>query len=313
MRDDRFTDRDDRFTDRDSRSSERFSDRDERSSRDSYRSFSARTGRDFDASRIRPADIGLWLNARGDNLLITDIASSGPIARLGFRENDYIYSVNGTRVTSERDFVRYLFDRDLRDREAEVVVYRNGRYQTLHVEPRVLIEQYTSIYDHHDPLEHFGLVLDDRYPDRIVVWRVLPGTPAYYAGLHRGDVITTFRGQRIAGPQEFVRVVQDVQPGEIELQVNRNRQMRDLSLEIPQSFTSQRTTTFRRSYDDLDNNQNNRLDRQDIRMERREDRRFDDTRVINPDVNIRTPGADVNVDTGRAGGGVLRNVLPGRR
>ena len=83
---------------------------------------------------LRAPDIGLWFNGSPrDSLVISDVSSRGPIARLGFREGDRIVSVNGHRVAREADFIDYLFGAD-RDR-VEVIVNRDGRDETIWVEP----------------------------------------------------------------------------------------------------------------------------------------------------------------------------------
>ena len=126
---------------------------------------------------MRGPDIGLWFN-RGnrDGLVISDVSSRGPIAKLGFRESDRIVSVNGRRVTREPEFIEYLMASDA-DR-VPVIVSRDGREETIYVQPSVLTEDYE--YADVNPLEQFGIVLDDRYNDRIVVWKIVPRSPAYY-------------------------------------------------------------------------------------------------------------------------------------
>jgi C-terminal processing protease CtpA/Prc len=78
--------------------------------------------------------------------------------------------------------------------------------------------QTTTAYD----LEHFGVVLDDQYDDRIVIVEVYPNTPAYAAGLRAGDVITTWHGQRISTPREFTRVIERAEPGTVNFEYSRN-------------------------------------------------------------------------------------------
>ena len=112
------------------------------------------------------------------------------MARFGFRDGDRIVSVSGHPVVSERQFIDFLLTDTVNP--VQVVVFRNGRNQAIVVDPTVLTQQN---FAEAEPLEEFGIVLDDRFNDRIVVWRVLPGTPAFYAGFHPGDVISTLRGQ----------------------------------------------------------------------------------------------------------------------
>lgn len=236
-----------RDTLRGSRESFRDSDRDLRadtrgtreSSRESFRS-STRGDLSFRAEDIRPADLGLWFGrSTADGLVISDIATSGALAstisQIGFREGDRILSVDGYRVASDTDFIRYLLADEVLYEEVPVVVWRGQRRVTLYAEPSVLVERMQTV--NYDPLEQFGVVLDDRYDDRVAIWKVLPRSPAFYAGLRAGDVITTFRGERITSPQAFTRIVERVEPGEVALEVNRNQRVRQIDVDWPQLRT----------------------------------------------------------------------------
>jgi PDZ domain len=203
-----------------------------RDNRDANRKSS--TAREHTAMRptdMRGPDIGLWFN-RGnrDGLVISDVSGHGPIAQLGFREGDRIVSVNGQRVSGEREFITYLLTGN-EDRVA-VVVTRDGREQTIYVEPAQLTDDYTTAQV--EPMEQFGVVLDDRYDDRIVIWRVIPRSPAYYAGIRDGDVISTFGDHPYKTRTEFETSIRDIKAGETNLQVRRGEKTRDLSVDVPE-------------------------------------------------------------------------------
>ncbi len=74
-----------------------------------------------------------------------------------------------------------------------MIVLRDGREDVVYLEPTVFYAD--ESYD--DDYTYFGVVLDDRYPDRLIVLRVYPDSPAFIAGLREGDEITTFHGQRL--------------------------------------------------------------------------------------------------------------------
>jgi C-terminal processing protease CtpA/Prc len=224
----------------------------------------------FRSSDVRAPDIGLWFDRNDRNgLVISDISSKGAISRLGFHEGDRIVSVNGYRVNRETDFLNYLFANDVRDQRVKVIVDRNGGEEVVWVEPTTLIEDYN--YVENDPLENFGVVLDDRYDDRIVVWKVIPQSPAYYAGLRAGDVFTTFHGRPVTTRQDFVRIIGDLREGEVPVQVRRGERVRDFAVDVPRfEARSERRTAMRPNYDTT-----RAAQRQDNRQERREDRRED--------------------------------------
>jgi membrane-associated protease RseP (regulator of RpoE activity) len=177
---------------------------------------------------LRGPDIGLWFaRPSRSGLIISDVATTGPIARFGFLEGDRILTVNGQPVASEADFMRFLSSAN----PVEVVVFRNGRNQTIAIDPAFFTQE--SFAPVVEPLEQYGLVLDDRFNDRVVVWRVLPGTPAFYAGFRPGDVITELGGQTFTTPAQFAQAVVALPAGEVGLQVRRGNRTRDLLIDAP--------------------------------------------------------------------------------
>lgn len=177
---------------------------------------------------LKPADIGLWFGGRGvtDGLVVADIAADGAIAKIGFQEGDRIVSVNDQKVTSEAEFMAFLRDEQFRDQRVKVVVFRGGRETVLYIVPAVLYRE-AVVYD---PLWRYGIVIDDRYPDRVVILRVYPRTPAYYAGLRAGDVILSIRGQRLTRIADFVSAFTSAD-GRVAIQVNRANRTRDLEID----------------------------------------------------------------------------------
>jgi len=252
---DRDDDSDSRGGDRDdwadqrqfSRDNQGESDRDfDRDERGSTRSSTA-TSSSSQAQINRAADIGLWFNNNTNNgLVISDVASSGPIARFGFREGDRILSVNGTRVNSEQQFLNYLISPQHVNQRAQVIVWRNNQQVPLWVEPWVLTQHYSSSVAQTDPLETYGVILDDRY-SYPVVWKVLPRSAAYYAGIRPSDVIVAWNRQYVYNPEDLTTLVQQGGSGQIPVQVSRNRQLRQLTLDASDAQTSR--TALRPDYD----------------------------------------------------------------
>jgi type II secretory pathway component PulC len=201
--------------------------------------------RSVDIENLRAADIGLWFNARGaaaDGLVIADIAGDGAIAKVGFREGDRIVSVNDQRVASEAEFLRFLRDDTLRDQRVKVIVFRGGREQIVYIQPALIYREAVAF----DPLWQYGLVIDERYNDRIVVMRVYPRTPAYYAGLRAGDVIVSLGGRRIGAVTELADAFR-APDGRVALQVSRGNRTRDV--EIDANANVEARTTLRPNVD----------------------------------------------------------------
>jgi hypothetical protein len=236
--------RDTRDAVRDARDAGRATGRDVREAARDARA-DARAAARVDIDNLRAADIGLWFNARGaaaDGLVISDIAADGAIAQVGFREGDRIISVNDQRVASEADFLRFLRAEDLRDQRVKVVVFRGGREQIVYIQPSLIYGEAVAF----DPLWQYGLVIDERYNDRIVVARVYPRTPAYYAGLRTGDVIVSLGGQRIANVAALADAFR-APDGRVALQVSRGNRTRDI--EIDSNANIEARTTLRPNVD----------------------------------------------------------------
>jgi hypothetical protein len=237
----RSSERDRSDADRSRRDSERSADRDrstrdydrdaDRSPRsDDRRSRDSSDRRDRNRGDMRGPDIGLWFGrSSGSGLVIADISSKGAIAKVGFHEGDRIVSVNGRRVASEREFIDILFHSNVN--RVTVIVIRDGREQTIYIEPAVLVREYEVVEV--DPLERFGIIVDDRYDDRIVVWRVIPRSPAYYAGFQPGDVVVTFGGRPYKTRIEFERGAREWKTGETNVEIRRGDRTRELSVDVP--------------------------------------------------------------------------------
>jgi predicted metalloprotease with PDZ domain len=155
-----------------------------------------------------------------------------------------------------------------------IIVLRDDREVPIEVRPITIIEELVVVEDDYNPLQTFGVVLDDTNERQIVVHRVIPSSPAFRAGIREGDVITTFRGQRVTSPRQFVQVLERVEPGEIPVVVTRDQRTQEFQVDVPRferRAVGQRRTTARPNIDRT--GVERREDRREIRTERREDRR----------------------------------------
>jgi len=199
---------------------------------------------------LRGPDVGLWFNpSTRDGLVIADVATTGPFARLGFVEGDRIVSVNGRRVLTEPDFMQFLVANNANP--VEVVVFRNGRNERIVVDPTILTQD--NFIPEVTPLQEFGIVLDDRFNDRVVIWQVLPQSPAFYAGFRTGDVVTTLSGQPFRTRSEFETAVVGLRSGQANVQVRRSGRARNLVIDVPQfTRTAQRSALGQRAGDRIE-------------------------------------------------------------
>lgn len=229
----------------------------------------------FRAEGTRSADFGLWFERdTSKGLVVADVATKGAIAKLGFREGDRIVTVNGQKITRESDFVTLLFAEQQRNDKIKVVVIRDGREEVIIVEPALFVEELS--YVEHDPLETFGIVVDDRYTDRIVVWRVVTRSPAYYAGIRQGDVIVSLGNSRLANVAALAAQLMKVDAGELQVQIGRGQNSRTVHVDVPKYVQrTERRTTLRPNFDNAQERRENRLDRREDRIDDRQDRRDD--------------------------------------
>ena len=173
-----------------------------------------------------------WL-IRGAQLID---GTGGPITGADVRiEGDRILEVNRVKVNRETDFIKLLFATKERDGRVEMLIVRKNKEMVLVVEPALLIEHYSVV--RRDPLEQLGLVIDDRYDDRVVVWKVVPRSPAFYGGIRPGDVITRFGDQRVVERKVFGELVEKVQPGTVVVEVDRAKRLRPIRIDVPREWT----------------------------------------------------------------------------
>ncbi len=193
----------------------------------------------------RAADLGLWFSGMANNgLTIADLADTSIFTNAGFRVSDQIVSINGQPIRTEAQFVQYLTDPTLGTQPVQILIVRNGQQHALTLSPAAITQGVVN----HDPLYRYGLVIDDTNPSHIVVQRVYPRTPAYYAGLRQGDVITTFGGQRVTSLQAFTQGLNQANVA-IPLQITRSGQTRDIQLDTFGTVDSSVRTALRPNID----------------------------------------------------------------
>lgn len=245
-RDARDTVRDARDTVRDARDAARDTVRDVRDTvRDTRVSGSARANLRW--QDMQAADLGLWFDRSAtDGLVIADVSTQGPIAKLGFQEGDRIVSVNGRAITRQADFMPFLYASTSAGGRVPIIVTRAGKQQTIYLEPQLFVTHANSYQS--DSLEQMGIVLDDRAQDKAIVWRVQPRSPAFYAGLRSGDVVISFNKQPVATSAELTQLAAKAEAGPIALEVQRGDRARQLEVDFQMPNTEVRSA-LRPDYD----------------------------------------------------------------
>ena len=163
-------------------------------------------------------DLGFSFDRITDRgLPIGKLSSDSVVSKAGFRQGDVILSVNGRRLGSADDFERYVYAGPRRDR-VKIIVWRDNQEEVIFLEPTVLYVEDEAVEDR----PYFGIDYDHQYNDRIVIIRVHPDSPAYAAGLRKGDVISTWNGERITSADDFVKTIRETQPGTVKFEYTRD-------------------------------------------------------------------------------------------
>jgi S1-C subfamily serine protease len=191
---------------------------------------------------LRGPDLGLWFrqerDASGRSALIVDyLVDDGPFASAGLREGDRIVSVDGRPIDSEPQFIRRMTSPSNGDHVFSLVVTRTElggtalsntlQEQTISLKTRDVWKGAVAA----DPFYQAGFLVDEGHRDSVVVLRVFPLTPAFYAGLRQADTITSVSGQPVTSPPDvpqYLRV-----GGRLALGVKRSGESRQLHILLP--------------------------------------------------------------------------------
>lgn len=184
------------------------------------------------AQMLRGPDLGLWFrqqrDASGGNALVVDrLLDDGPFAVAGLREADGIVSVDGRPIQSEPQFVRAIMSPPNGDHVINVVVARSGQEKTLSLKARDVWQGVVAA----DQFYQAGFLVDERHRDAVIVLRVFPLTPAFYAGLRQADTIISASGQTVSSPIELAKFLHI--GGKMALGVTRNGQPRQMTISLP--------------------------------------------------------------------------------
>lgn len=209
--------------------------RDPKATADSKKDSDAKASKKFDPKNVKADDIGLSVKeSSSEGLTVSSVQENSPIARVGFRQGDRIVSVNGQRISRQADFFTYLFADDVRNDRVKVIVYRDGVEKVVYVEPTVIIREYETVVvdDDRNIIRDFGLVLDDRYEDEVVVRKVFEDSPADRAGVREEDAILAVNEQRVDNRQDLRRLLEKFEGDKLELEVSRQKQAKVVEVEF---------------------------------------------------------------------------------
>lgn len=190
---------------------------------------------------LQGPDLGLWFrherDANGRSALIVDhLLDDGPFASTGLREGDRIVSVDGRPIDSEPQFVRSMMSSSNGDHVFSLVATRGGQQQTISLKTREVWKGAVAA----DPFYQAGFLVDEGNRDAVVVLRVFPLTPAFYAGLRQADIIASVSGQPVTSPADVPQYFRI--GGRLALGVTRSGEPRQLHILLPSRRTMAATT-----------------------------------------------------------------------
>jgi hypothetical protein len=177
------------------------------------------TQRQFGDNRQTNVNVGIQFGAVTDRgLTVTSIERNSVFATSGLVQGDVIISVGGRPVRSQVEFVQFISVR--RGEPIPVVVFRNGREETIHITyDASLIAPQGPANVGAAGANLLGVTFDTQVQNAAVVLHVVPGGPAATVGIKPGDEIVAINGQRINGHQQANQIVGAMRPGDqVEIQ-----------------------------------------------------------------------------------------------
>jgi len=145
--------------------------------------------------------------ASSRGLTINNVVRDSIFFKSGLRNGDIIVSFNSHRIRNQDDFARFVIFEP--GRRVPVVVFRNGREETIYV---VFQDDQANIRQ--DGRAYFGAEFDQQINDAAIIVRVDQGSPADRAGLQRDDMVIALNGDRVSSPRDAMEIIGSMNAGD---------------------------------------------------------------------------------------------------
>lgn len=125
---------------------------------------------------------------------------------IGFENGDKVLSINGSKVDTWNDIMKFLSTDGIAD-DFSVAVSRNGETKELHMANKKYLAMLTS-------QKRLGITPAGA---KIIIGQVQAGAPADQAGLQTGDTLVSIAGQELVAAEQLIKIVQSNKNTEIDM------------------------------------------------------------------------------------------------
>jgi hypothetical protein len=166
-----------------------------------------------------------WKDGPIENgVVLSAVESGSPAEHAGLRVGDRLLEFDGHPITDTRQLrLRVLAATSL----TTALVQRHGEAEPLEVSVELAGKP-----------TRLGIAWreDDAEPGTVILSRVVPGSPAFYAGMRVADRVYAVAGQSFETSDDFYELVTSL-PGPIEMTIERQGKLQDVLLEVAPPVT----------------------------------------------------------------------------
>jgi serine protease Do len=149
-----------------------------------------------------------------EGVLIADVSKNSPAERAGLRRGDVVVEFEGKKVLNVGQF-RNMVSLTSPESEAKIVFIRDGKIKESSVKLGTLEDAAFAKVTQTDAMEKLGFTVQDLTEDLaqqfgykkqegVLISQVLPGSPAQFAGLRPGMLISEVNKQIVRNTSEFL-------------------------------------------------------------------------------------------------------------
>ena len=154
-----------------------------------------------------------------EGVLISDVSDDSPAHNAGLKQGDVVVEFNDKKVENTGQF-RNMVSLTPPGNKANLVVIRNGKEIELSVKLGTLEDATIASVTKTDAMEKLGFTIQDLNDDLsrqfgyekhrgVLISQVAPGSPAQFAGLRPGMLITEVNKKAVANTEDFLKALEE--------------------------------------------------------------------------------------------------------